>query len=137
MMQHEITTPSKLLDDEGRLVQKGWARQPLLDCNLENVAIYRLKGLQFMRIKRWDYYAVFTPELFFSATVADIGYLGNIFAYLVDFTKPWMHEESLMIPLAGGVDLPRNSTEGDVVFKRGSVHITFALGENTRRITVD
>jgi hypothetical protein len=38
--QHEITTPSPLLTPRGHLAQVGWARQPLLDCNLEAVRFY-------------------------------------------------------------------------------------------------
>ena len=38
-LQHEITAPSPLLDAHGRLAQAGWAREPLLDCNLEHVAL--------------------------------------------------------------------------------------------------
>lgn len=135
-MQHEITEASALLDKEGRLVQRGWARQPLLDCNLENVSFYAVKLLQFLRVKQWDYYAVFTPTHFFSATVADIGYVGNVFVYLMDFARQWYHEESLLIPLAQGVKLPRNSTSGDAVFDNGKARLVFALAGETRRITV-
>ncbi len=136
-MQHEITVPSQLLDEHGRLIQQGWARQPLLDCNLENVSFYAVKPLQFLRVKRWDYYAAFTPTHFFSATVADIGYVGNVFVYLIEFESKWFHEESLLIPLARGVSLPRNSTEGDVVFDNGQARLEFLLGEDTRRVVVN
>jgi hypothetical protein len=136
-MQHEVTEASALLDKEGRLVQRGWARQPLLDCNLENVSFYVVKPLQFLRVKQWDYYAVFTPTHFFSATVADIGYAGNVFVYLIDFARGWYHEESLLIPLAQGVKLPRNSTSGDVAFDNGKARLVFALAGETRRITVN
>jgi len=34
-LQRELHGPSPLLDDQGNLVQVGWARQPVLDCNLE------------------------------------------------------------------------------------------------------
>ena len=38
-------------------------------------------------MKRWDYYAVFTPQRFFSATIANLGYAGNIFVYMLDFAS--------------------------------------------------
>ena len=136
-MQQEITTPSKLLDERGQLIQRGWARQPYLDCNLENVSFYAIKPLQFLRVKRWDYYSVFTPTTFFSATVAHIGYLGDVFVYVLDFESEWLHEETLLLPLGGGITLPRNSTEGDVVFDNGKVQIEFRLGEGTRRVVVN
>ncbi len=34
-LQREITERSPLLNESGALVQTGWARQPLLDCNME------------------------------------------------------------------------------------------------------
>jgi hypothetical protein len=136
-MQHELTEPSPLLDETGRLIQPGWARQPILDCNLDNASFYAIKPLQFFRMKQWDYYAVFTSTHFFSATVADIGYVGNVFVYVIDFQAKWYHEESILIPLAKGISLPRNSTEGDVLFDNGKLSIAFHLEGNSRRIRVD
>ena len=97
-MQNELVSPSKLLNEDGSLSQVGWARQPLLDCNLEAANFYRLRPLQRLRIKRWDYYAIFTPRRFFSATIADLGYAGNIFVYNLDFESKELHEEGLVIP---------------------------------------
>lgn len=70
--QHELTTPSSLLTAAGRPTQLGWARQPLLDCNLEAARFYPapLRPLQRLRIKRWDYYGVTSPERFVSITLA-------------------------------------------------------------------
>ena len=111
-MQTELTQPGPLLDPTGRLAQVGWSRQPLLDCNLENARFYALRPFQRFRIKRWDYYAVFSPRRFFSATIADLGYAGNIFVYTLDFATGELHEEGLVIPLGQGISLPRNSTRG-------------------------
>jgi hypothetical protein len=69
-MQTELTQAGPLLNTQGRPTQAGWSRQPLFDCNLEAARFYALRPLQHFRIKRWDYYAVFTPKHFFSATIA-------------------------------------------------------------------
>jgi hypothetical protein len=86
-MQTELKDTTPLLDEDGKLLQIGWARYPLLKINLENVAFYPklLRPLQFTRVKEWDYYAIFTPQRFFSATIANLGYAGNIFVYTLDF----------------------------------------------------
>ena len=104
-MQTEITTTTPLLDNDGNLVQIGWARYPLLESNLENAAFYprMLRAFQFSRIKVWDYYAIFTPQRFFSATIANLGYAGNIFVYTLDFETGELHEEGLVIPFGRGV----------------------------------
>ncbi|HAJ38135.1 MAG TPA: DUF2804 domain-containing protein [Chloroflexi bacterium] len=136
--QHEIVTPSPLLDAQGRLVQVGWARAPLLDCNLEKAAFYPrlLRFLQPLRIKRWDYYGVTTPERYFSVTLADLGYAGQAFVYIVDFATGRYHEETLTIPLGGGISLPRNSMEGESRYDNGKVCLRFQVTPNTRQIAV-
>ncbi len=135
-MQTEITTSSPLLDQNGRLAQIGWSRHQDLDCNLEKVNFYALKFLQRFRVKRWDYYAIFTPKRFFSATIADLGYAGNIFVYTIDFTTGAIHEEGLVIPLGKGISLPRNSHSGDAHFANDKVSLDFKLREGTRNLFV-
>jgi hypothetical protein len=137
-MQRELTTPSPLLDKGGNLVQVGWARQPLLDCNLENARFYRLaRPFQAFRLKRWDYYGVTTPEFFFSATLAHLGYAGTVFVYTLDFASGDLREETLLVPLGRGIRLPRNSDQGDSTFDNGQVRITFRLEGIKRRVQVD
>ncbi len=136
--QREITTPSPLLDAHGRLTQVGWVRAALLDCNLEHVAFYPrpLRFLQRFRVKRWDYYGVTTPDRFFSATLADLGYAGQAFVYTVDFATGQHHEETLTIPLARGIALPRNSTAGESVYDDGRMRLRFQAVPGERRLSV-
>jgi hypothetical protein len=135
-MQKELTQPGELLDPMGRLLQVGWSRQPLLDCNLENTRFYALKMFQRFRIKRWDYYAVFTPQHFFSATIADLGYAGNIFVYYLDFTTGELHEEGLVIPMSKGIDLPRSSDQGESKFEDQRARLIFRGVPEGRHISV-
>lgn len=135
-MQKELTQSGTLLDSTGTLSQAGWSRQPLLDCNLENAHFYTLRPLQRLRLKRWDYYAVFTPRRFFSATIADLGYAGNIFVYTLDFASGDLHEEGLVIPLGRGISLPRNSTAGEARFKDGRASLDFLTTPVGRHISV-
>ena len=135
-MQIEITQEGKLLRPDGSISQAGWSRQPYLDCNLEDVNFYAIKPLQHFRIKRWDYYAVFTPKRFFSATIADLGYAANIFVYVVDFKSGAYHEEGLVIPLGKGVILPRNSTQGNAHFANRQASLEFVLQGDERKLAV-
>jgi hypothetical protein len=137
-MQNQITDTTPLLDKEGNLIQVGWARHPLLECNLENVAFYPkwLKALQFARVKVWDYYAIFTPQRFFSATIANLGYAGNIFVYTLDFESGDLHEEGLVIPLGRGVTLSRQ-TVGVCEYQGQGVHLKFETSPEARQIFVD
>jgi hypothetical protein len=136
--QRELTAPSSLLDADGHLIRAGWAREPLLDCNLEAVRFYPalLRPLQRFRIKRWDYYGVTTPERFFSFTLADLGYAGQAFVYTVDFASGLCHEETLTIPFARGISLPRNSGEGESHYEKGKFRLSFSPEPNSRRLSV-
>ena len=136
-MQAEITTPSPLLDSSGRLSQVGWSRQPLLDANLENLSFYRWRALQPMRTKRWDYYGVTTPDMFFSVTLSHVGYLGLPFIYAIDLNSGEMWEDTLLIPFGKGIDLARNSTEGTCTFDNGRVRVVFAVEGQQRKLRVD
>ncbi|MFO7632329.1 MAG: DUF2804 domain-containing protein [Caldilinea sp.] len=136
--QHEILEASALLDAQGRLEQVGWARAPLLDCNLEQVGFYPrpFRFLQRLRVKRWDYYGVTTPERFFSVTLADLGYAGQAFVYTVDFATGRYHEETLTIPPGGGIVLPRNSTAGESRYDNGKVRLVFQVTPTGRQLCV-
>lgn len=136
-LQRELREPSPLLDEQGNLIQVGWARQPLLDCNLEAARFYALRSLQRFRIKRWDYYGVTTPTHFYSFTLADLGYAGQVFAYVVDFEAKTYHEQTLTLPLARGIVLPRNSTEGTSAFESNKAHLIFRAEPEGRRISVE
>jgi hypothetical protein len=135
-MQTKLTQPGPLLDPDGHLAQVGWSPQPLLDCNLEAARFYAIHPFQRLRIKRWDYYAVFSPTRFFSATIADLGYAGNIFVYTMDLATGDLHEEGLVIPLGRGISLPRNSTEGRSHFANDKVSLTFDLQPGKRHVSV-
>jgi hypothetical protein len=135
-MQTELTQPGPLLDAQGGLTQVGWSRQPVLECNLENARFYALKFPQRFRIKRWDYYAVFTPQRFFSATIADLGYAGNIFVYSLDFTSGDLHEEGAVIPLGRGISLPRDSSSGETIFENKQMSLRFRASQGERRVSV-
>jgi hypothetical protein len=137
-MQTELKDTTPLLDEDGKLLQIGWARYPLLESNLENVAFYPklLRPLQFTRVKEWDYYAIFTPQRFFSATIANLGYAGNIFVYILDFESGELYEEGLVIPLGRGVSLSRQ-TAGVCEYQGQGVHLKFETTPSAHLIFVD
>lgn len=135
--QRQLKGPGPLLNRDGSLADVGWARQPVLDCNLENAGFYGLRFLQPLRIKRWDYYGLTTPTHFYSFTLSDLGYLQMVFAYVVDFEKQSHHEETLTLLPGAGVRLPRSSQEGDSCFESGKARLKFSAGPDARRLEVD
>jgi hypothetical protein len=136
--QRELKSPGPLLNPDGTLADVGWSRQPLLDCNLESVGFYKaLQFLQPFRVKRWDYYGLMTPTHYFAFTLAHLGYLGTVFSYAIDRETGKCHEESLVIPLGRGIQLPRNSTEGESHFADKRVKMHFSILPQERRIAVE
>ena len=135
--QRQLKGPGPLLAADGSLADIGWARQPVLDCNLEQAGFYRLRFLQPLRIKRWDYYGLTTATHFTSFTLSDLGYLQMVFAYVVDFAGRSHREETLTLLPQAGVRLPRNSTQGESYFENKKVRMVFRAEENTRHLEVD
>ncbi|MDJ0924146.1 MAG: DUF2804 domain-containing protein [Acidimicrobiia bacterium] len=136
MTQHEIVESSALVDSDGGLRQVGWARQPLLDCNLEDVRFYRIRPLQRFRIKRWDYYGVSQPDGYFSATIADLGYAGQVFVYRVDYEHATYVEDTMTIPLGRGVELPRNSDQSRSSWSGRRARLLFDVVDDQRSVEV-
>jgi hypothetical protein len=132
-IQYEFHGSGPLLDEQGNLIRVGWSRQPLLDCNLENANFYWIRPLQRFRIKRWDYYGVTTASFYFSTTLAHLGYAGQAFAYFVDFGTGEHTEDTLTIPFGGGIFLPRNSTDGESTYQKGSTKVRFAVQSQVRQ----
>lgn len=133
--QHLLRGPGSLLLPDGSLAEAGWSRHPILDCNLEN-ARTTLPLLQWARLKRWDYYGITTPTHFFSFTLADIGYAGTVFAYVIDLTSHVYHEETITIPLARGVQLPRSSEQGSSLYESRKASLLFDTQPDSRRLSV-
>ena len=134
--QQYLQGPAKLLNPDGSLTQTGWARQPVLDANLEDSHFYHIRALQRLRLKVWDYYAITTPSHFFSFTISDVGYLGMVFAYVIEFDTKEYQEQTLTLPFAAGVRLPRNSTEGVSEYVKDDFLMRFTAQKDTRTISV-
>lgn len=131
-----ISTPGKLLNPDGTLAQTGWSPLPLLDCNMEDTHVYKSKAFQSLRLKVWDYYAITTPTHFFSFTLSDVGYLGMVFAYVIDFETGEYKEQTLSLPFGGGVKLARNSSAGVSEYRKESLSLKFSAESDYRMLSV-
>ena len=66
----EITAETPLLNPDGTLAARGWARGPLMQYDRSLVRADQADGL-----REWEYYAVFTPDFAIGLTLADLGLL--------------------------------------------------------------
>ena len=105
---HEITSRQKVLNPDGSLREPGYSKRP---CQIYSRD--QIKAPKF-RIKEWDYYLVTSNEYGIALTMADLGYIGMLSVSLLDFTIPWEHTETQIIPLPmGKMKMPESSTEGN------------------------
>ena len=127
--QNEITENGNLLDKSGQLVQKGWARQPLLKYNRENI------GSSWWRTKEWDYYAVINDSYGITFTLTDLGLMGLFNITWIDFENKEYHlTEDLKLITRGKTGLPRSSTTDDVSYQGKKMSLEFLRKDNHRVI---
>lgn len=137
----EITASVDLCDGNGRLslAARGWSRNPLHRANLR-----RARG----RKKRWDYWAVITPEVIASVTYADVDYLGLATLWVLDRQTGEQGGASLLRPFAPGFRLPEQPCTGSmqirsdalslgIVDERLRTHLLAAGGKDASSATLD
>ena len=119
-MQNIITKPTKLLNEKGELIQKGYSTSLILDYNRNDIKA------SIFRIKEWDYYLIYDGNYAIALTIADNSYFGLISASIIDFNKPKDITTSKMtiLPL-GRTNLPKTSKIGDTKYKNSNLDFQF------------
>ena len=120
----ELTAPIALCNADGTLNRAavGWSRHPLHDCNLP---------ASLPRKKKWNYWAVTSDDLLFSATIADMERAIVAGAYLFDrHTK--LHIDKGTRGLAGSVTMPQGIL-GDIEVNQPDFRVALTdVGSGTR-----
>jgi len=133
----EYTKPLSMVTGDG-LVNFGWARQPLFDVNMTAAASVHRHLFSAWRLKRWEYFYVATPTVFFAAQIAHVGYLANLAAYLYDIERNVLLERTSNIPFGTGVvlaDHPRRETTS--ARTRTSTRLQSEMTPEGKHITID
>ncbi len=126
-MQHRITQPSRLLDEDGELKQKGYATSLLMEYRREDV-----KACRF-RLKEWDYYLIQSEGFALALTVANNTYFGLISASFIDLNSRKEKTTGILRVLPGKrLVLPESSETGDIRYGDNRVKVAF-LHENGGR----
>ncbi|WP_457559192.1 DUF2804 domain-containing protein [Candidatus Harpocratesius sp.] len=108
-MQSEITKHGPLHDNNGYLIQSGWARDLLLQYERSKVRANPL------RIKEWDFYEIRNDEFGLILVIFDVGYQGTIKAQFLDFKRHETSEASESEWFTKGkLNLPPSSNSGDI-----------------------
>ena len=125
----ELREPVSLCDSRARLRPEaaGWSRQPLHTLNISGHAL---------RKKKWNYWCVTSDRHLFSATFADLDYLGVAFVYFLDFETKRFIEETVLVPVPRGRRLP-DSVRGDIMFHGRRLSLSFLEDADATRIRVE
>ena len=130
--QHRIIESTELLNDDGELVEPGYATEQLW--RYERCKI----KASWLRIKEWDYYYILKEQYGITFTVSDLGYAGLIAVVWLDFEKEtYTQEDVLTLVPKGRMNFPSTSREGDVVYQDKKLKIEYHVGPGTRTIRVD
>ncbi|MHA1688752.1 MAG: DUF2804 domain-containing protein [Promethearchaeota archaeon] len=126
--QIEITKPSNLFNEDGSLVQTGWARKPILKYNKEWI------GKSWWRIKEWDHYSILNKEFGFQLTIGDIGYLTQMSYVWLDFKNKLRDGKGVFKFFTKSKLLPLSSVEDSVIEFPTKKFKAKIVKENNKRI---
>ncbi len=134
-MQNEITKPSNLFRKNGALMQRGWARKPILKYNREDI------GAKWYRIKEWSHYSVQDKEqgIGFLMTIGDVGYLTIMGFSWLDFNEKKATQWGMARLLTKGkYTFPRSSYEiADIKFPGWNYSAAILQRKGKRILTVN
>ena len=131
MKQHaerEILVPTPLCDKKGNLNPEaiGYARKPIIDCNLSG---------HFMRKKKWNYWCVYGEDILFSATISHLDYAAVCFVYLLEYETQRYFEKTVVIPLGTNIKMPTQVLE-TVNFANSELRIRMSYLDGDTHLSV-
>ncbi|MFX1592273.1 MAG: DUF2804 domain-containing protein, partial [Promethearchaeota archaeon] len=130
--QNEITEPSNLFKKDGSLVQRGWARKPILKYNKENI------GKGWFRIKEWDHYSILNKQFGFQLTIGDIGYLTQMSYVWLDFENKKRDGKGVFKFFTKSKLLPLSSLEDSKIeFPTKKFKATISRSKDKRMISIE
>jgi hypothetical protein len=124
----ELTASVLLCGADGRLDRRavGWSRHPLHVCNLPS---------SLPRKKKWNYWAVTSDELLFSATIADVDIFQLGGAYIFD-RRNHRHIEKTVVRPANTIAIPE-TISGDMIIEHPAMRVALTDEGSGTRIRVE
>lgn len=119
-MQKEIINGGPLLDLDGHLIEKGYAKSLIKDYQRSDIKANKL------RIKEWDYYLVYNEEYAIALTFDDNSYMGLMSVSVIDLKN---QREKTVSPMQfmskGNHHLPSTSKHGDCIYHSKKIDMLF------------
>lgn len=137
-IQREYTEPTRLLDDDGKLLAPGWARHNVFEFDRNKVKPSR-------RCKEWDFYQISNGKYMVQLSFANISIGGYVSAVLVDLMHPDRNKKlaqgEIVGPTAlflGGKDKyvlpPKGDEPNRVKYSFGGAEFEFDTKETERTL---
>ncbi len=129
-MQHEIINQTNLLDDNGNILEPGFAKKMLYTYNRDKITA------PARRLKEWDYYYIGNDKYALCLTISDLGLVGALSLTVMDFVTPsqFTNTSIFLFPM-GKVNMPLTSEVGDCGWKNGKVEMNFTNDGKVRHLT--
>ncbi len=134
-MQRQVKLRGPLLDKNGELIDKGYAK-----CLVKDYDRKAIKAKKH-RIKEWDYYLIYDDNYAVALTIDDNSYMGLVSVSLIDFKNK---REKTISPMQwltfGKRNFPSSSVDGDVIYdnkkKNKRVKVAFYNKNGKRTLEV-
>ncbi|GHU09430.1 hypothetical protein FACS1894151_07170 [Spirochaetia bacterium] len=127
MAQNEITASCPVLDAEGRPLNFGWARSPLL------VYDKNLVDAPSRRISESDRYIIYSPTHLLIFEILDHGYFGHIGISVISLKDKKRSTQSYRVPFSMG-ELSANREDGSIRARLKKMSVEFIMMEGSVRI---
>ncbi len=126
-MQNRATKEGNLLDENGHLIEKGYATTLIKNYDRTHIKAGKL------RIKEWDYYLVYNNDYGVAFTIDDNSYMGLNSLSLLNFKDRTETTKSFIeFMTKGKTNLPSTSKVGDVAVNKKKYSISFKNDGNQR-----
>ncbi len=132
-MQREITQAQTLLDENGALIEPGYARKMMFEYNREQI-----KAGPFS-LKEWDFYQAISGDYVLQLTIGHVSYVASFSVMLFNIKTGEKKNFTRMkpLPLRSGISFPRNPENPGVLEVVGNDYfMRFETREHERALTV-
>ena len=131
-MQNEITKTIELLDNDGKLIEAGWARRPYWKYCRKKIKASKI------RIKEWDYYEFADPEKEFAimGTFSDLGFAALYVICFIDYRSGKTSQISALKPFSmhkSGL-APSPDEDNGITFANKDMSISFVKKGEKRQL---
>ncbi len=131
---HEVTKFQPLLNDEGYIVEEGWARKPVWKYDRTKV-----KASAFKK-KEWDYYAISNQSEGWTVcgTISDLGYAALLSVSYIDFKRgKFSQADEMKFFTLGHLGLPASSQiDSSCQYVGKNIRLTFIKRGTKRHVMI-